>query len=74
MIRYDLAMRQYLDLIDRVQTKRQQAGQRFKEEETVRLFTASGHPWMALTSLLLWRVPVWGTALAAVIYAMHAAF
>ncbi len=31
---------------------------RFKEVETVRLFTASGHPWMGLAALVVFRAPL----------------
>ena len=30
---------------------------RFKEVETVRLFTASGHPWMGFAALVVLRAP-----------------
>lgn len=31
---------------------------RFKEVETVRLFTSAGHPWMGLAALVLLRLPL----------------
>lgn len=44
------------------------------EVETVRLFTASGHPWMGLVALVMWRFR-WPPALfAALAYAKHAVF
>jgi len=44
------------------------------EVETVRLFTASGHPWMGLAALAMWRLR-WPSALITVlVYAKHAVF
>ena len=45
---------------------------RFKEVETVRLFTASGHPWIAFAALVVWRLPFPALAVAALIYAKNA--
>ena len=51
-----------------------QPASRSAEVETVRLFTASGHPWMGLAALAMWRFR-WPSALfAAMIYAKHAVF
>lgn len=40
-----------------------------KEVETVRIFAASGHPWIAFAALVVWRLPLPTLALAAIVYA-----
>ncbi len=40
-----------------------------KEVETVRIFTKSGHPWIAFAALVVWRLPLPTLALAAIFYA-----
>lgn len=47
---------------------------RSAEVETVRLFTASGHPWMGLVALAMWRFRWPSALLAALAYAKHAVF
>lgn len=41
------------------------------EVETVRLFTASGHPWMGLAALAMWRIRWSPVLLATMFYAKH---
>lgn len=49
-------------------------GSKSAEVETVRLFTASGHPWMGLAALAMWRLR-WPSALiTAMVYVKHAVF
>lgn len=43
-----------------------------KEVETVRIFAASGHPWIAFAALVVWRLPFPALAVASMIYAKHA--
>lgn len=40
-----------------------------KEVETVRIFTKSGHPWIAFAALVVWRLPLPTLAVAAIFYA-----
>jgi len=64
-------MRQYLDLMHRARHSPTRINRPFKEVETVRLFTATGHPWIAFAALLVWRLPLGALTLAAIVYAKH---
>ena len=39
-----------------------------KEVETVRIFAASGHPWIAFAALVVWRLPLPTLAVATLLY------
>jgi hypothetical protein len=47
---------------------------RSKEVETVRLFTTSGHPWIAFAALVVWRLPVPAMTVAAIVAIKHGVF